>query len=155
MVRKSSPLRNEGVKKRMENVEGISYVSLWMAVIFLSVYVIFCISDDLYNESDTTTRSKGFLFNVLALVTAIGLVMAVYYNPSEAGNGFYLKLLLSAGLLTFVGVAAHELRHNLDASANGKDKEEASQFILSVIGLVFALIGGLAIFLNVAMRKYL
>lgn len=154
MARKSSPLKNVSVRNRMESVERSAYISLWMAIVFLSVYVIFCVSDDLYAETDTVTRSKGFLYNVIALIFAAGLVMTLYYDPAETGNGFYLKMALAIGLLVFVGLAGHELRHNLDASDTGKGKEDASQFILSVIGLVFGLFGGFAVFLNVAMRKY-
>ena len=155
MTQKSSIRDLETLRKKMENVEKIAYVSLWMSILFFSIYVIFCISDDLYNNRDETTRSKGFLYNVIALLFSIGLVITLYYDPSETGNGFYLKMALSAVVLVFVGLAGHELRHNLDASASGFEKEESSQFILSVIGLTFALIGGFAVFLNVAMRKYL
>lgn len=154
MVKKSSPRKLESVQNKMENVERMAYVSLWMAIVFLSIYVIFCVSDDLYAETDTTTTSKGFLYNVITLLLAFGLVMTLYYDPSESGNGFYLKMALATGLLVFVGLSGHELRHNLDSSGTSKEKEEASQFVLSVIGLVFALFGGFAVFLNVAMRRY-
>lgn len=154
MVRKSSPLKLESTKKRMQNVERMSYIGLWLAVLFFSIYILASVFDDLYNSKHDVTQSHLFVYNVIAFALAICLIITIYYDPTETGNGFYLKLGFSAALLVMVGLSSHEMRHLLDTSITGEDKEEATQFILSVIAVVFSFFGGAAIMINMLMRKY-
>ena len=154
MVRKSSPVSVETTKRKMDNVERMSYISLWLAVLFFSIYILACVFDDLYNTTQDATKSNVFIYVVIAFVLAVCLIITIYYDPSENSNGYYLKLLLSAGLLAFIGLSSHELRHLLDTSDTGKDKEDATQFILAVIALIFGFFGSASILINVLMRRY-
>ena len=154
MARKSPPPVNETIKSKMQNVERLAYISLWMAVVFLFIYVIFCVSDDLTSDSTTTTRSGEFVSNVFALIFSGALILTLYYDPSENGNGLYLKAFLGVGILVCVGLSGHELRHNINTTGQNRDKEDGAEFMLAVIGIIFAFLGSLSILINVAMRQY-
>ncbi len=117
----------------------IVYYGLILAIIFMSVYVVLAIGDAIYNQQTDVVKSSIFILNLVVLIL---LVVVLFMEKFSGRKVTYVKLVLLLGVLGVATGSAIELHKLLDAT--GTDREDTTQFVLSVIGLVFAFMAGFA-----------
>ena len=146
MVKLSSTLKR---KKGCEDTAGefsdyktanMTYYGLVLAIIFMSVYVIFAISDGLYNQTTDVLKSSVFVFNVVALIL---LIMVLFMERFSGKRVSYVRIVLVLGVVGICIASSVELHKLLEAT--GTDREDTTQFVISVIGLFFAFMSSFAI----------
>ncbi len=121
------------------------YYGLVLAIIFMSVYVVLAISDAIYNTNTTILKSNVFILNLLVLIL---LIVGLFMEKMSGKRVTYARVVV---LMTILGLSigsSVELRNLVDQSPEDQDREDTTQFIISVIGLLFTVMATFALLLG-------
>jgi len=121
------------------------YYGLVLAIIFMSVYVVLAISDGIYNENTAILKSNVFILNLLVLI----LLIVTLFMEKMSGKGVtYARVAVLIGILGLSIGSAVELRNLVEANVADTDREDTTQFVISVIGLLFTVMTAFALLLG-------
>lgn len=151
MVKLASPSKRN--TSSVKTVSGFSdnktatlvYYGLILAIIFMSVYVILAVTDGIYNTNTDVVKSNVFILNLVALVL---LIMTLFMERLTGKKVAYVRIVVLLGVLGVSVGSAIELRTLLDDSATDNDREDTTQFVVAVIGLVFTFMSAFAILIG-------
>ena len=121
------------------------YYGLILAIIFMSVYVILAVTDGIYNTNTDVVKSNIFILNLIILIL---LIMTLFMERLTGKKISYARITI---LIIIIGVSigsAVELHTLLDTSVLDNDREDTTQFVVSVIGLVFTFMSVFAILIG-------
>ena len=121
------------------------YYGLVLAIIFMSVYVVLGISDAIYNENTGILKSNVFILNLLVLIL---LIVTLFMEKMSGKSVTYARVVVLMGIIGLSIGSAVELRNLVDTSPDDQDREDTTQFIISVIGLLFTVMTVFALLLG-------
>lgn len=130
-------LKDQGLGS--QETSKMVYYGAILAIIFLAIYVVLAVGDAIYNQDTEVVKSNIFIFNLVALIL---LAVVLFMEKFTDSNILYVKLILLLGVLGVATGSAVELHKLLES--NGTDREDTTQFVISVIGLVFTFMVGFA-----------
>lgn len=139
---------------KIYKMERLINVLSYVAVFFLALYVTAGVFDDLYKEQYEVTKSNIFISNVIAISLLAALLLIRHYNPGDTTGLFVTQIMMAAGIAAAVIVSSYYMKDLLEDTDTVSSTEDTTQYILSLLGIIFSGLCALLIMVNVIMARY-
>ena len=147
-------LESDSRPVKIFKMEKLITIFSYVAVFFLSLYITSGIFDDLYREQYEVTKSTVFVSNVITFIM-LGILMLIrHYNPSDTLLLFFVQITLTVGIAVTVIVSASSMKDLLEDRDSFSQAEDTTQYVLSLLSIIFAGICSLLIMVNVIVARY-
>ena len=147
-------LSDDSRSVKIYKMEKFINIFSYVAVFFLALYTTAGVFDDLYREQYVVTKSNIFISNVIALSLLAILLLIRHYNPGDTVALFVVQITISLGVASAVIVSAYYMKDLLEDTDTVSSTEDTTQYILSLLGIIFSGICALLVMVNVIMARY-